>query len=82
MGCSTGDVLLTGPLHGKVLVSECAWALLGAEDVAKSAGSSGGLRLGPRVLISLEKAFDSREIWATVLSRDFLSTQNIPNEDS
>jgi len=58
--------LLAGPLHGKVLPSASAWALLPADPAAPL-----GYR-GPRVMVSLEKAHGFKDIWATVMSRAHL----------
>ena len=67
--------LLAGPLHGKVQPSACAWALLGADPAAPP-----GYR-GQRVLVSLEKAHGSRDIWATVISREHLGQSSGEEEE-
>jgi len=65
-------VLLAGPLHGKVDPTVASWALLpdeGSRDADTLTSRSDG-RMTLQVL--LEKSFGSQEIWATLLSRDYL----------
>ena len=70
-----GETLLAGPLGGKVIASDCAWALLEPDCMSAFAGKQ-------RITISLEKRFCSQEIWATVISRDFLGELvNFDEED-
>jgi len=59
----TGEVLLQGPLHGKVRPNGCMWSL--------SVTST-----GPRLLLSLEKAHVSKDIWATVFDKNYLLDTN------
>lgn len=65
---SSGEVLLEGPLHGRVVVSESQWALLEEDPAARIRGK--------RLQLSLHKSHASRDIWATVLDRDFLASKN------
>lgn len=60
-----GDILLSGPLGGKVTPSECAWAILESDYMSEFIGKQ-------RITVSLEKKFCSQDIWATVISRDYL----------
>jgi FK506-binding protein 1 len=66
-----GMQIIQGPLHGKVSPSECMWAL--AEHDPKSRIK------GEKIVVSLEKSYGSREIWATVFDRKFL-TSNTPQQ--
>jgi hypothetical protein len=52
--------------------SESMWAILQPDPMSKFRGQQ-------RIMVSLEKGFGSREIWATVLSRDHLG--ETPDED-
>lgn len=61
----SGEVLMNGPLGGRVNPSESMWALLEPDHMSQFVGKQ-------RIVVSLEKRFCSQEIWATVLSRDFL----------
>jgi hypothetical protein len=63
-----GTVLMQGPLHGRVLPSECSWALLEADPAARIRGQ--------RLQLSLCKSRGSEDIWASVLDRDFLAANN------
>jgi hypothetical protein len=64
----SGQVLLEGPLHGKVLPSDCHWAILDVDPLAR-------LR-GRRLQLILKKSHGSRDIWATVLDRgSFVQTE-------
>ena len=56
---------MNGPLGGRVNPSESMWALLEPDHMSQFVGKQ-------RIVVSLEKRFCSQEIWATVLSRDFL----------
>lgn len=51
----SGEVLLEGPLFGRVATDECMWAL----------STDGG---GAHIQLSLEKAMGYREIWASALA--------------
>lgn len=63
-----GTVLLQGPLHARVVPSECSWSLLDypAHKVYKTQALQ-------YVQISLEKGHNYKEVWATVLDREYLS---------
>ena len=61
----SGEVLMSGPLGGRVNPSESMWALLEPDHMSQFVGKQ-------RIAVSLEKRFCSQEIWATVLSRNFL----------
>jgi hypothetical protein len=54
--------LLQGPLHGRVSAPDCSWALLEYSDV-----ESFRRQASQYVLLSLEKGYGSRDIWASVL---------------
>lgn len=71
---ASGRVLLAGPLEHRIRPSESAWALLGRDP--------GSQWRGQRVQLSLEKAHGCRQIWATVLNRDFLQRQRTTDLDS
>lgn len=62
---SSGEILLKGPLGGKVIASESMWALLEPDHMSQFVGKQ-------RIVVSLEKRYCSQEIWATVLDREFL----------
>ena len=62
---SSGEMLLKGPLAGKVIASESMWALLEPDHMSQFVGKQ-------RIVVNLEKRFCSQEIWATVLNREFL----------
>lgn len=62
-----GEVILEGPLHGKIIPSESSWTLLPHDPRAKVKGD--------KVVLSLEKAFSNRDIWATVFDRKFLASR-------
>jgi hypothetical protein len=64
-----GEVLLEGPLYGKILPSESSWALLPHDPRAKVKGD--------KIVLSLEKAFSNRDIWATVFDREFLASRQV-----
>ena len=70
----SGEILFSGPLHGKVKPSESVWTLLPRDPTAR-------LSRSPRVAISLEKAYGFRDIWATVLRRSYLGEGEIPEEE-
>ena len=74
---SQSTPLMHGPLHGKVLPSESMWALLPPDPSAALVAYRGC----QRVLVSLEKAFGSKDIWATVLQRGFLGEKDIVEGD-
>jgi hypothetical protein len=67
---TTGEVLLEGPLHGKILPSESMWAIMSPDPTARFRGA--------RVMLSLEKAYGSRDIWATVFDRVYVA-ENLNN---
>jgi len=74
---STGEEIFAGPFQGKVLASESAWALFdGMSDTSLGGGRGGAggsfTTRGPRITLSLEKTYDSRDIWATVISKQHL----------
>lgn len=63
-----GDTtLLEGPLHGKVLPSLSMWAILEPDSAL--------LHKGPVLRLSLEKGHGHRDIWATVLNREYLANK-------
>eukprot|EP01035_Chromulina_nebulosa_P021174 gene21174-27432_t len=57
---STGEVILDDKLHGRIVPSESTWAILEPEVTAWYRGY--------RLLLSLQKAHDSKDIWANVLA--------------
>lgn len=59
-----GMEIIQGPLHGKISPSECMWAT--AEHDPKSRIK------GEKLVLSLEKSFGHRDIWATVFDRNYL----------
>ena len=59
-----GRVLLEGPLFGRVIPSECQWALLESEQ--------SGLTRVRKLVISLRKGYQYSDIWASVLDRSAL----------
>ena len=59
-------VLLEGPFHGRVVPSESMWALADHDPCSPIKG--------PRLVLSLEKGYAHREIWATVFDREFIKT--------
>lgn len=61
----SGEKLLNGPLGGKVIPSDCMWALLEPDYMSQFVGQQ-------RITVSLEKRYCSQEIWATVLDREFI----------
>ena len=65
--------LMQGPLHGKILPSESMWALLPPDPLTSMVAYRGC----QRVLVSLEKAFGSKDIWATVLQRGYLGEKEV-----
>ena len=72
-----GNVLLEGPLHGKVIPSESSWSLMDrhTKSIEKD-HSSQSLQL------SLHKGYQHQDIWATVFDRTFLSQALNYNEHS
>lgn len=70
-----GPPLLTGPLHGKINPHEVSWALsdYGIADTYK-------YKAFQCLQISLEKGAMYRDIWATVLNRDYLDSLLTPEE--
>lgn len=59
----TREILLEGPLHGKVRPNGCMWSLTQSTT-------------GSRLVLSLEKAHLSKDIWATVFDKDYLLESN------
>eukprot|EP01039_Chlorochromonas_danica_P010719 gene10719-11900_t len=66
-GEGEGEVILSGPLHGRIVPSECSWAV---EDGEKQQVGEEGI--GKVLVLHLEKAHGHRDIWATVFSRSYL----------
>lgn len=64
----SGEVLLYGPLQGRIIPSECVWAIL-PRDIYSTTEYK-----GPKIQLSLEKSHGYKQIWASVLSRTFLNT--------
>ena len=69
--------LMQGPLHGKILPSESMWALLPPDPLTTVVAYRGC----QRVLVSLEKAFGYKDIWATVWQRRFLGEKEVMEGD-
>jgi len=65
----SGEVLLQGPLFGKVLASESAWTIVDSDPTAKTK-----LR-GRKLVLSLEKSYASKEIWSTLFEREFIKNK-------
>ena len=83
----SNTILIQGPLHGKIAVSDSSWAIVRSplrppyaseslEPVEFSIPSVGsGTSVGTcYLLLSLFKAYSQQDIWATVLSRDYSAT--------
>jgi len=68
VGLLGGRILLEGTLHGKIVPAESMWALAPHDPRARIKGE--------KVVLSLEKSYGHREIWATVFDRDFLKSKN------
>ena len=63
----TGEVIFEGKLAGTIVPSSSMWAILEPDPYAKV--------LGYRITLSLEKGYDSRDLWATFLSHDYIETK-------
>lgn len=61
-----GQLVIAGPLHGKVLPSQSSWALVDGFHAVDSPG--------PTVQLSLEKSHLHADYWGTVFDRKFLET--------
>ena len=59
-----GRVLFEGPLDGKIDPSQSMWALMEPEPLARVRGYY--------LSLSLEKSYGHRDIWASVLSKEFM----------
>lgn len=59
-----GSVILEGPLDGKIDPSQSMWALMEPEPLARVRGYY--------LSLSLEKSYGHRDIWASVLSKEFM----------
>eukprot|EP01038_Epipyxis_sp_PR26KG_P013268 gene13268-17776_t len=70
---NTDQVLLEGPLHGKILPSDSSWALEENGDYFEHASKN---RMS-KVILSLEKAHGWKDLWATVFDRSYLKNRNI-----
>ena len=66
---STGQTLLSGPLHGSVMTTECGWVIVEADPTSRTR-----IR-GRKLVVSLEKTHASREIWTTLFDRGFIKEQ-------
>lgn len=65
---ANGTALLEGPLHGRVDPSECSWSLL-----EYSPAMAHKTQASHYVQLSLQKGYQHRDVWATVLDRQYLS---------
>lgn len=70
-----GRPLLVGPLHGKINPNEVSWALAdyGIADTYKH-------KAFQCLQISLEKGVLYRDIWGSVLNKEFVNAQLTPEE--
>lgn len=64
---TNGTVLLEGPLHGGVDPSECNWSLL-----EYSPAQAYKTQASHYVQLFLQKGYQHRDVWATVLDRQYL----------
>ena len=64
----TGEVIFEGILAGSIVPSSSMWAILEPDPYARV--------LGHRITLSLEKGYDSRDLWATFLSHEYLEVKN------
>ena len=81
----TGQVLLEGPLHGKINPSETTWAILSADELnSQSRNDESNISYYPGTILQifLEKSFGYNDIWATVISRDYLNSKNNNKQSS
>lgn len=64
----TGEIIFEGKLAGSVVPSSSMWAILEPDAYARV--------LGHRITVSLEKGYDSRDLWATFFDTDYLEKKN------
>lgn len=90
----TNQIVFQGPLYGKILPSQSLWAILpdqnnhvrldeGEFDTDEDKRNTGNGTRKQKIQLSLEKSHGHQNIWATVLSRDYLaSTQQQSNNNN
>ena len=71
----SGQVLLNGLLHGSVAADDCGWGIVDADPGARTR------MRGRKLVVSLEKTYASREIWASLFDKDYIAAQqNLENQ--
>jgi len=68
-----GISIIEGPLHGRVIPEESMWAMSDHDPKSRIKGT--------KLVLSLEKTYESRDIWATVFDRDYIRA-NQPEESN